>query len=219
MGQLILLAEDNETNREVMQEQLRLLGYASEVAEDGVVALRMWLTGRYALLLSDCNMPNMDGFELTSAIRHAESENADDSRLPIIAVTANAMQGEAMRCLERGMDDYLSKPLRLNELGPMLAKWLPPSIAALEPVVESIDIPACKIELIEFAVWDNTVLPLMVGDNPAMQRRLLEKFVLNANEQVTTRRCCIGDYRHRHRRRNNARFKVSSSNGGCLAVR
>ena len=121
---LILLAEDNETNRDVMQEQLHLLGYVCEVAEDGAIALRMWQSnpGRYALLLSDCHMPNLDGFGLTEAIRGAEPAG---TRLPIIAVTANAMQGEDMRCIERGMDDYLSKPLRMNELAAMLNKWFP----------------------------------------------------------------------------------------------
>ena len=88
-GQLILLAEDNETNREVLMEQLRLLGYAAEAAEDGAVALQKWRTGRYALLLTDCHMPNMDGFELTAAIRELEGEQR---RSPIIAITANAMQ-------------------------------------------------------------------------------------------------------------------------------
>jgi CheY-like chemotaxis protein len=123
-GCLILLAEDNEINRDVMEEQLRLLGYTCEMAEDGAIALQMWQAnpGRYALLLSDCHIPNMDGFALTEAIRATEPAG---TRLPIIAVTANAMQGEAQRCLERGMDDYLSKPLRLTELGQMLAKWLP----------------------------------------------------------------------------------------------
>ena len=121
-GQLVLLAEDNEINRDVITEQLRLLGYACEVAEDGVQALAMWRTGRYALLLTDCHMPHMDGFELTEAIRQAEPVG---TRLPIVAVTANAMQGEAQRCRAHGMDDYLSKPLRMAELAPMLQKWLP----------------------------------------------------------------------------------------------
>jgi PAS domain S-box-containing protein len=120
-GKLILLAEDNETNRDVMQEQLRLLGYAAEVAEDGITALEQWRTGRFALLLTDCHMPLMDGFELTALIRREEGAGPYK---PIIAVTASAMQGEAQRCLDCGMDDYLSKPLRMNELGPMLAKWL-----------------------------------------------------------------------------------------------
>ncbi len=119
---LILLAEDNEINREVIQEQLSILGYAAEVVEDGAIALARWRTGQYALLLTDCQMPNMDGFELTAAIRKEESGR---SHIPIIAVTANAMSGEPQRCLDRGMDDYLSKPLRLEELKTVLEKWLP----------------------------------------------------------------------------------------------
>ncbi|MFZ4623088.1 MAG: PAS domain S-box protein, partial [Rhodoferax sp.] len=119
---LVLLAEDNETNRDVLQQQLTLLGYAAEVAEDGREALEKWQSGRFALLLTDCHMPQMDGFALTAAIRQAEGAGV---RLPIIAVTASAMQGEVQRCLDAGMDDYLAKPLRLQELAPMLAKWLP----------------------------------------------------------------------------------------------
>ena len=121
-GHLILIAEDNETNSEVMHEQLRLLGHASEIAHDGVVALTMWRSGRFALLLTDCHMPHMDGFELTAAIRQEEPPG---THLPIIAVTANAMQGEAERCCSRGMDDYLCKPVRMHELGKKLSLWLP----------------------------------------------------------------------------------------------
>ncbi|TSA21603.1 MAG: response regulator [Betaproteobacteria bacterium] len=121
-NQLILLAEDNEINRELMQEQLRLLGYASEVAVDGIEALKMWRTGDYALLLTDCHMPNMDGFELATAIRREELTGI---RLPVIAVTANAMGSESQRCLDHGMDDFLSKPLRMAELDAMLNRWLP----------------------------------------------------------------------------------------------
>lgn len=173
--QLILLAEDNETNRDVLLEQLHLLGYAAEVAEDGAVALQMWHSGRYALLLTDCHMPNMDGFELTKAIRQSEPVN---THLPIIAITANAMQGEAQRCRARGMDDYLAKPLRLKELGPMLAKWLP-LLPATSPQAQSDTHPAA------LAIWDETTLSQLIGDNPPMQRRLLEKFLINAQTQVT----------------------------------
>ncbi|MES2878525.1 MAG: PAS domain S-box protein [Pseudomonadota bacterium] len=169
-GRLILLAEDNEISRDVLKEQLRLLGYAAEVAVDGLEALEMWRTGRFALLLTDCHMPNMDGFELTRVIRESEPQG---TRLPIVAITANALPGEAQRCQARGMDDYLSKPLRLKELGPMLAKWLP---LADETPDEAADTA--------FPVWDATMLGQLVGDNPAMHRRLLEKFLINANEQV-----------------------------------
>ena len=181
-GQLILLAEDNETNREVMQAQLKLLGFASEVAEDGLSALALWRTGQFAMLLTDCHMPRMDGFELTHSIRQEEPKG---SRLPIVAITANARQGEAERCRARGMDDYLSKPLRLNELGPMLTKWMPlatpllqqpqPQVAPLRQVTPPVELP----------LWDAMTLTELVGDNPTLHRRLLEKFLSHAQVQVT----------------------------------
>jgi HPt (histidine-containing phosphotransfer) domain-containing protein len=108
-------------------------------------------------------MPNLDGFGLTDAIRRAET---DGSHLPIIAITANAMQGEAQRCRERGMDDYLSKPLRMKELAAALDKWLPLNHASL---------PA----------WSAATLTELVGDNPGMHKRLLGKFLVNATVQVT----------------------------------
>jgi len=191
-GRLILLAEDNETNREVMQAQLNLLGYTAEVAEDGVAALEMWRSGNYALLLTDCHMPNLDGFELTAAIRQGE---IDGIRKPIIAVTANAMHGESQRCLDRGMDDYLSKPLRLNELKSMLNKWLPlgPDIVQTRrnDVIEELAIKhgvddAESTAAIEEdpSAWDATTLPRLMGDNPVMHQRLLGKFLISAQEQI-----------------------------------
>ena len=185
---LILLAEDNETNRDVMREQLRLLGYTCEVAADGAIALQMWHAkpGRYALLLSDCHMPNLDGFGLTEAIRNTEPTG---THLPIIAITANAMQGEAQRCRERGMDDYLSKPLRMNELGPMLHKWLPlvsDVASAGSAGVTNAAAPAQATASINtFAVWNPATLTELVGENPGMHKRLLDKFLINAQTQVT----------------------------------
>jgi two-component system sensor histidine kinase/response regulator len=182
---LILLADDNEVNREVMQEQLRLVGYASELAVDGLEALAMWRSGRYALLLTDCHMPRMDGFELTANIRQSELAG---QRLPIIAITANAMQGEAQRCRERGMNDYLSKPLRMEDLLPMLEKWLPLADAPdapdapvpLAPRAEPVPEPEPEL----LAVWDAATLVAMVGDNPKLHLRLLAKFLENAEEQM-----------------------------------
>jgi CheY-like chemotaxis protein len=110
----------------------------------------------------------MNGFELSEANRQSEPAG---TRLPIIAITANAMQGEAERCRERGMDDYLSKPLRLAELGAMLAKWMPQvAHPAMAP---------------DFPVWNPATLNELVGDNPAMHKRLLKKFLVNADKQVT----------------------------------
>ncbi len=187
-GQLILLAEDNETNRDVLREQLRLLGYCADTAEDGQVALEKWRSGLYALLLTDCHMPYMDGFALSRTIR---SEEAPGARLPIIAITANAMQGEDQRCIQAGMDDYLSKPLRLHELAPMLQKWLPlpeilgDSLSNSEVLPESLaDGLAAIGTKVTFEIWNSGTLCQLVGDNRDMHRRLLQKFLTNAEKQV-----------------------------------
>jgi CheY-like chemotaxis protein/HPt (histidine-containing phosphotransfer) domain-containing protein len=166
-----------------MQEQLRLLGYTCELAEDGAIALQMWQAnpGRYALLLSDCHMPNLDGFGLTAAIRAAEPPG---TRLPIIAVTANAMQGEAQRCHERGMDDYLTKPLRMVELREKLEKWLPQSRFFTAASAHPENVRPDPDSVPTFPVWNPDTLTELVGDNPGMHRRLLERFLANAATQV-----------------------------------
>jgi CheY-like chemotaxis protein len=192
----ILLAEDNETNRNVLQEQLHLLGYTADVAEDGAQALQMWQDTHYDLLLTDCHMPHMDGFELTAAIRQAPDNSP---HRPIIAVTANAMQGEVTRCLASGMDDYLSKPLRLHELEHMLAKWLPEPEREREPETDTAAAPATATpastqvperpqapQQPQPPDWDATQLSQLIGDNPAMQHRLLAKFLVNTRNQLVS---------------------------------
>ena len=174
--QLILLAEDNETNRDVILQQLQLLGYAAEIAPDGAVALEMWQRGNYALLLTDCHMPHMDGFMLTDAIRSAE---AGGKRLPIIAVTANAMQGEGQRCLDRGMDGYLSKPLRLEELRAVLAQWLPlanaptPAIVQEQAATQPVRLPQQGDAQPD---WDSEALAKLAPGSAAIHLRLISKF-------------------------------------------
>jgi len=127
-GQLILVAEDQENNRDVVRRQLGILGYACEMAEDGLVARDMFDPARHSLVLTDCHMPNLDGFGLTAAIRAGEKESA--RRTPVVALTANALVGETERCLAAGMDDFLSKPATLHMLGETLARWIGPPAAA-----------------------------------------------------------------------------------------
>ncbi|MDQ2103049.1 response regulator, partial [Azospirillum isscasi] len=124
----ILVAEDHPTNRQVIQRQLALLGQTADMAEDGAQALALWRERDYALLLSDCQMPEMDGFELARRIR-AEEETGGRPRLPIVAITANAMAGEAQRCLAAGMDDSVPKPLEIGQLRRMLDRYLPSGAA------------------------------------------------------------------------------------------
>jgi CheY-like chemotaxis protein/HPt (histidine-containing phosphotransfer) domain-containing protein len=186
---LILLAEDNETNRDVLSEQLRCLGYRSEAAEDGVQALQMWQCGHYALLLTDCHMPRMDGFSLTEAIRQAE---APGQHAIIIAVSANAMAGEAQRCLAHGMDGFLPKPLRMAELQATLARWLPlPDPLDSAPAQpQDHDAPA-PCQNAEPAVWLSDTLALSIGNNPGLQHRLLTKFLHNAHRQLAQMQAAV----------------------------
>lgn len=123
-GTLVLLVDDHPTNRALLLRQVNLLGYAAESARDGVEALNLWKSGRFALLLTDCNMPEMDGYELAKAIRALEAAGASRP-YPIIACTANALGGEAEICLNAGMDDYLTKPVELKNLLSKLERWLP----------------------------------------------------------------------------------------------
>ena len=123
MGQLVLLAEDNVTNQDVIRRQLTMLGYALEIANDGKEALELLDAKSFAILLTDCHMPNMDGFELTETIR--KSEKGNDGRFPIVAITASVMQEEIDHCFASGMDDYLPKPLEMTKLKGMLQKWMP----------------------------------------------------------------------------------------------
>ncbi|MGZ5080495.1 MAG: ATP-binding protein [Usitatibacter sp.] len=121
---LILLVDDHPINRMVMARQVDMLGYAAETAEDGFAALDLWSTGRFALVITDVNMPEMDGYELTRRIREVEAATGR-ARTPIIACTANAMDGEAEKCLAAGMDDYIAKPTQIPQLAEKLDHWLP----------------------------------------------------------------------------------------------
>ncbi|APV49907.1 hypothetical protein BWI17_09555 [Betaproteobacteria bacterium GR16-43] len=122
-GTLVLVVDDHPTNRTLLLRQVHALGYAAQSAENGAEALEKWKSSRYGIVLTDCNMPGMDGFELTRTIRRLE----DGSRkhTPIIACTANALGGEAERCYDAGMDDCLVKPVELAQILEKLDHWLP----------------------------------------------------------------------------------------------
>ncbi len=121
-GRVILIAEDNAVNQLVLRQQLAILGFDCDIAGNGVLALQALRERAYLLLLCDCHMPGTDGFELTRLIRLGEKSGG--RRLPIIAITANAMPGEPERCRAAGMDDYLSKPIEISGLKTALERWL-----------------------------------------------------------------------------------------------
>ena len=177
-GQLLLIAEDDEINKKVILRQIELLGYAAEIADNGADALRLWRAGDYALLLTDLNMPEMDGYVLAETIRREEAQSGwtKKGRMPILAFTANALRGEAVRAQAAGMDDYLTKPLQLHLLKAALAKWLPKSCAT---AIQG-DGSEAPRAVQETPVIDITVLERLVGPEPEIVRELLAKYQASA---------------------------------------
>lgn len=167
-GTLVLVAEDHPTNRRLLTRLLGLLGYAAETADDGKAALEKWRSGRFAVLLTDCNMPEMDGYELAQAIRAAEGNGT--RRTPIIACTANALAGEVDKCLAAGMDDFIAKPVEVEALAAVMGRWLALSegasaTAAVRPakvLAASPDVPL-----------DRGSLAQVTGGDAQMEREIL----------------------------------------------
>jgi CheY-like chemotaxis protein/HPt (histidine-containing phosphotransfer) domain-containing protein len=172
---LILVAEDNKTNQKVILQQLRLLGFAADFADDGSEALQRWNSGSYALLLTDLHMPNLDGYELAAAVRARE---AAGRRKPIIALTANALQEEADHCRDAGMDDCVSKPVLLASLKATLDRWLPD--AASEAGATDTSLAPPRQPLPAIPTVDINVLRKLIGDEPEILREILIDFRVSA---------------------------------------
>ncbi|WP_134478957.1 ATP-binding protein, partial [Pseudomonas aeruginosa] len=119
-GQEILLVEDNPVNQTVIEAMLRSLGYRVTLVADGIQAVRSAERQRYDAILMDCRLPVLDGYSATREIRAQENGR----RVPIIALTANALQGDRENCLQAGMNDYLAKPFKRAELQRILQRWI-----------------------------------------------------------------------------------------------
>ncbi|MGV8923786.1 MAG: ATP-binding protein [Thermomonas sp.] len=192
---LVLLVDDHPTNRQVIQRQLALAGYASETAEDGVEGLDRWRSGRYALLLSDVHMPRMDGYQLARAIREEEARSGKP-RTPIVALTASALKGEAERCLAAGMDDYMAKPVSIPTMGACLQRWLPHTASA-QPVSAELGVSiqvannqqvitaqAGLPQLAHPPTLDAVVLGELTGGNSSDARDLLAEFLDSTRDDL-----------------------------------
>jgi CheY-like chemotaxis protein/HPt (histidine-containing phosphotransfer) domain-containing protein len=165
----ILLAEDNEINQQVAVGMLEAMGHRVDVVSDGAEAVTAAKTANYDLILMDCQMPRMDGFEATAAIREASPPHR---RVAIVAMTANAMQGDRERCLAAGMDDYLAKPVNRDRLAEAVDRWLQPdqrsSVSALSALSAAPDEPVQPFNMLQ--------LESIVGRDVTLKRRYLELF-------------------------------------------
>ena len=168
LQQGILLAEDNVFNQDLIKKQLAACGFDAKVVANGALAEDEWLTGQYRLILSDINMPEMDGYQLISKIR--EKENQTGEHVSVVALTANAMSGEREKCLKLGFDEYLSKPLSLAGLQKILAQFLNSEDVTTHSD-DNILSPSSERS------FDPSVLAHLVGDNKQNQENLLNIFV------------------------------------------
>ena len=160
---LVLVVDDNEMNLKVIRQQLAILGYDVEAAKDGRQALEMWRKKVDALLLTDCHMPEMDGYELSRRIR---SEEAEGSHFPIVAVTADALKGTLAKCRAAGMDEYLTKPMGLDQLKTVLDKWLPKDALAVSTEVSPGSAPKTSEVESEDVVNPHMLSELLCIDDP-----------------------------------------------------
>jgi PAS domain S-box-containing protein len=184
---LVLVVDDHPVNRKLLARQLGLLGLRVETAQDGKEALPLWRDGRYALVITDCHMPQMDGYELTYAIRGIEADQAR-ARTPIFAWTANALADEIERCMAAGMDELLVKPADLAQLKRMLEKWLPITAQAAPDQPEAPQAAAAP------PLLDLTHLTVMCrGDSAAVRENLLEFRRTNDQDAVQLRQAVAQD--------------------------
>ena len=169
-NELILVAEDNEMNQQVVRAMLKRLNYELVIAPDGAKAFEAFQEREFSLVLMDCQMPHVDGFQATEMIRKFEGAS---QHTPIVAMTANAMKGDRDRCLKIGMDDYLSKPVRLPDLERILKKWIvtPPAQDLPEGTID-----LCAVDLL-FELAD-------AGDSGILENTI-GVFMSTAVDQVT----------------------------------
>ena len=207
-GQRILVAEDNSTNREVILAQLKKIGYRPEAVRNGAEAVNAVQRQQYDLVLMDCEMPVMDGYEATSLI------HATHPKMPIIALTASAMESDRDRCLLEGMDDYLSKPVELSQLADVLARWMPVSgpAATAATVAEATGEPPA-------AIFDgDSLLRRLMGDRE-LARAVLSGFFQDAPCQLQRLRARIDESDHSGLRLQAHTLKGSAATVGAEALR
>ncbi|MDH7453831.1 ATP-binding protein [Luteimonas composti] len=162
----VLLVEDNPVNLMVGQRLLGVLGITCDTASNGEAALLRMSASRYDVVLMDCQMPVMDGYTATRRWRENEEASGDGRRLPIIAMTANAMAGDRQKCLDAGMDDYLPKPVTRSELERCLHRWWDPEHVAVPAEFAGIGEPDAMPEAVATSL-DAQLLGLPTEDAPA----------------------------------------------------
>ncbi|MGB4067293.1 MAG: response regulator [Nitrospira sp.] len=185
----ILLAEDNPVNREVALGMLEFLGYHVDLAENGQQAVEAVSRQRYDLVFMDCQMPVLDGFAATAAIRQHEASVGIGHHIPIIALTANAMEGDRDKCLAAGMDDYLSKPFSQEGLRAALQRWMVTKPLEHQPAPQvmfaskSTHHDPLSVPLIDESIWNN-LLAMERSEHPGALQTILSLYLSDSRRLI-----------------------------------
>jgi len=187
-GLHVLLAEDNPVNQEIARRQLQRLGVEVDVAADGAAAVEAVARGGYDLVLMDCQMPVMSGYDATGEIRRREAGTG--RHVPVIAMTANAMAGDREECLRAGMDDYIAKPVKIDALRTAIGRWAaeaPPRAAPPAPEPS----PAGAEPIVDEAALDE-LRSYQVDGEPDVLDALIGKFLDSARRDCAEVRAAVG---------------------------
>jgi CheY-like chemotaxis protein/HPt (histidine-containing phosphotransfer) domain-containing protein len=187
-GLRLLLAEDNSTNQLVALGILKKLGQSADIVANGVEALKALEVIPYDLVLMDVQMPKMDGLETTRHIRDTQSAVLDHN-IPIIAMTAHAMQGDHERCMASGMNDYISKPVDLQALAEVLNRWLPDKTSKnLIPThakpMSQVAQTEKRLQTIEIRIFDKDALMQRLMDDEELARVVIVGFLNDIPLQI-----------------------------------
>ena len=222
IGGHLLLAEDNPVNREVAVGILELLGCRVDIAEHGRQAVEAVSKHRYDLVLMDCQMPEMDGFAATAAIRRHEQSTGAGRHVPIIALTANAMEGDREKCVAAGMDDYLSKPFSQAGLQAAIRRWMdtrPSDALPSHPTLskQSASTTSTEIPVMDEAVWENLLAMERAGRSDALHR-ILSLYLSDSKRLMGVLQAAIQTGNGAALRDGAHQLKSSSAQVGALAA-
>ncbi len=211
-GARILLAEDHPVNQQVLLAMLEHLGLAADPVFNGAQAIQVLQSIDYDLVLMDCEMPEVDGYEATGRIRNPATGTLNP-RVPIVAVTANAMPGDRERCLRCGMDDYLAKPIDPNELAQVLKKWIghPATVGKSSPATKAVPPD-------DNQVFDRAGLLKRLADNQGLAERLVREFLADTPAQLRILRKLLeaGDAESARRQAHRVKGAAANLSAGAL---